>query len=71
MSVWEMVFGEFSATNFAISGSWIFAFFAGFVFQWTRPANFVWMHFLAHRLLAFLLVVFQSESVCDIRSLDV
>ena len=29
------------------------------------------MNFLAHRLLAFLLVVFQSKSVCDIRSLDV
>ena len=61
-----MVFGELSPSalpqqNFAISGSWIFAFFAGFVFQWTRPANFRLDAFLAHRLLAFLLVVFQSD----------
>ena len=73
---WEMVFGELSPSalpqqNFAIFGSWIFAFLLDLFFNGRILRIFAWMNYLAHRLLAFLLVVLQSKSVCDIRSLDV
>ena len=62
-----MVFGELSPSalpqqNFAICGSWIFAFFSDLFSNGRVLRIFVWMNFLAHRRF-FLLFFSQRVSV--------